>query len=81
MIAPAPEAAQVPRHGSGRPARPTGLCEASRREDATGHSSLGQEISIPHWALKKRARQLGLARTKELPGSERELVILSGMRG
>src|SRR5271157_1811045 len=29
------------------------------------------------WALKKRARELGLARTKELPWSEAELAILS----
>ena len=32
---------------------------------------------MPHWALKKRARELGLARTKELPWSEAELAILS----
>ena len=32
---------------------------------------------MPHWALKKRARDLGLARTKELPWSERELEILA----
>jgi hypothetical protein len=32
---------------------------------------------MPHWALKKRARELGLARTKELPWSERELEILA----
>jgi hypothetical protein len=32
---------------------------------------------MPHWALKKRARDLGLARTKEQPWSERELEILA----
>ena len=32
---------------------------------------------MPHWALKKRARELGLARTKELPWSETELEILA----
>jgi hypothetical protein len=32
---------------------------------------------MPHWALKKRARELGLARTKELPWNEAELAILS----
>jgi hypothetical protein len=32
---------------------------------------------MPHWALKKRARELGLARTKELPRSEPELAILA----
>ena len=32
---------------------------------------------MPDWALKKRARELGLARTKELPWSERELEILA----
>jgi hypothetical protein len=32
---------------------------------------------MPHWALKKRARELGLARTKEQPWSEPELAILA----
>ncbi|HEX8895193.1 MAG TPA: hypothetical protein VF783_17825 [Terriglobales bacterium] len=32
---------------------------------------------MPHWALKRRARALGLARTKELPWSEAELGILA----
>jgi hypothetical protein len=32
---------------------------------------------MPHWALTKRARELGLARTKELPWSEAELGILA----
>jgi hypothetical protein len=38
---------------------------------------LAKQVGIPHWALKKRARELGLARTKELPWSERELEILA----
>jgi hypothetical protein len=38
---------------------------------------LAKKVGIPHWALKKRARELGLARTKELPWSERELEILA----
>jgi hypothetical protein len=38
---------------------------------------LAKRLGMPHWALKKRARELGLARTKELPWSEPELAILS----
>ena len=38
---------------------------------------LSKRVGMPHWALKKRARELGLARTKELPWSERELEILA----
>src|SRR5271157_4680407 len=38
---------------------------------------LARKVGMPHWALKKRARELGLARTKELPWSERELEILA----
>ncbi len=38
---------------------------------------LAKRLGMPHWALKKRARELGLARTKELPWSEAELAILS----
>src|SRR5664279_307623 len=38
---------------------------------------LAKKIGMPHWALKKRARELGLARTKELPWNEAELAILS----
>src|SRR5664279_1893289 len=38
---------------------------------------LAKKIGMPHWALKKRARELGLARTKELPWSEAELGILA----
>src|SRR5271165_7072225 len=36
---------------------------------------LAKKVGMPHWALKKRARELGLARTKELPWSEPELEI------
>ena len=38
---------------------------------------LAKKIGVPHWALKKRARELGLARTKELLWSEAELGILA----
>src|SRR5271165_7318216 len=38
---------------------------------------LSKKVGLPHWALKKRARELGLARTKELPWSERELEFLA----
>ena len=38
---------------------------------------LAKKVGMPHWALKKRARELGLARTKELPWSEAELGILA----
>ena len=38
---------------------------------------LAKKVGMPHWALKKRARELGLARTKELPWSEPELEILA----
>src|SRR5208283_674945 len=39
---------------------------------------LAKKVGMPHWALKKRARELGLTRTKELPWGERELEILAG---
>ena len=42
-----------------------------------GIRMLAKKVGIPHWALKKRARELGLARTKELPWSEPELQILA----
>jgi hypothetical protein len=42
-----------------------------------GIRQLAEQVGIPHWALKKRARELGLARTKERPWSERELAILA----
>ena len=38
---------------------------------------LAKKVGMPHWALKKRARELGLARTKELPWTEAELGILA----
>jgi hypothetical protein len=38
---------------------------------------LAKEVGVPHWALQKRARELSLARTNELPWSERELEILA----
>jgi hypothetical protein len=38
---------------------------------------LAKKVGMPHWALKKRARELGLARTKELPWHEAELGILA----
>ena len=42
-----------------------------------GIRPLAKKVGMPHWALKKRARELGLARTKELPWSDRELGILA----
>jgi len=42
-----------------------------------GIRPLANKVGMSHWALKKRARELGLARTKELPWSEAELGILS----
>jgi hypothetical protein len=38
---------------------------------------LAKKVGMPHWALKKRARELGLARTKELVWSATELGILA----
>ena len=46
-------------------------------KNLTGIRLLSKKVGMPHWALKKRARELGLARTKELPWSERELEILA----
>src|SRR6266699_2026373 len=42
-----------------------------------GIRKLADQVGIPHWALKKRARELGLARTKEKPWGEPELAILA----
>jgi hypothetical protein len=42
-----------------------------------GIRQLAKKVGMPHWALKKRARELGLARTKELPWSEPELEVLA----
>jgi hypothetical protein len=41
-----------------------------------GIRMLAKKLGIPHWALRKRARKLGLARAKELPWSQPELEIL-----
>jgi len=51
----------------------------NHRDAKTGFGTrpLAKKVGIPHWALKKRARELGLARTKELPWSESQLAILS----
>jgi hypothetical protein len=38
---------------------------------------LARKVGIPHWTLKKRARELGLTRTKEKPWSEPELEVLA----
>lgn len=37
---------------------------------------LSQKIGFPRWAIKKRARILGMARTKEKPWSEAEIAYL-----
>jgi hypothetical protein len=42
-----------------------------------GIRPLAKKVGMPDWTLKKRARELGLARTKELPWREPELAILS----
>ena len=42
-----------------------------------GIRPLAKKLGMPHWALKKRARELGLARTKEQPWSEPELEVLA----
>jgi len=47
------------------------------RKTRFGTRRLAKKVGIPHWALKKRARELGLAQTKELPWSKPELAILS----
>jgi hypothetical protein len=51
----------------------------NHRDAKTGFGirPLAKKVGLPHWALKKRARELGLARTKELPWSEPELAILA----
>jgi hypothetical protein len=51
----------------------------NHRDAKTGFGirPLAKKVGIPHWALKKRARELGLARTKELPWNEPELAILA----
>ena len=42
---------------------------------------LAKKVGVPHWALKKRARELGLARTKELPGASLSCRYWRVMRG
>ena len=42
---------------------------------------LEMKVGIPHWALKKRALELGLARTKELPGASRNWRFCPAMPG
>ena len=37
---------------------------------------LSQKLGFPRWAVKKRAQELGLARTKEMPWSEKEVSYL-----
>ena len=51
----------------------------NRRDEKTRFNIriLAKKVGMPHWALKKRANELGLARTKELPWSETELGILA----
>ena len=48
-------------------------CTAKTR---SGIRLLAKKVDIPHWALKERARELGLARTKELRWTKAELAIL-----
>jgi hypothetical protein len=51
----------------------------NRRDAKTrpGIRLLANRVGMPHWELQKRARELGLTRTKELPWSEPELGILA----
>lgn len=42
-----------------------------------GIRQLAERVGIPHWAFKRRARELGLARSKEKRWSEAELAILA----
>jgi hypothetical protein len=51
----------------------------NHRDAKTGFGirPLAKKVGMPHWTLKKRARELGLARTKELPWSETELALLA----
>ena len=50
----------------------------NHRDAKTGFGirPLAKKVGISHWALKKRARELGLARTREQPWREPELAIL-----
>jgi hypothetical protein len=51
----------------------------NHRDEKTrfGIRPLAKKVGMQHWALKKRARELGLARTKDLPWRERELEVLA----
>ena len=71
------EPTQIHLHRPDRSAHPRNLSQPPRREERPGIRLLAKKVGMPHWALKKRARELGLARTKELPWSERELEILA----
>jgi hypothetical protein len=51
--------------------------ERSNGRALPGLKLLAKKLGLPDWALKKRARELGLARTKEKPWSEPELAILA----
>lgn len=51
--------------------------ERGKSRALPGLKLLAKKLGLPHWALKKRARQLGLVRTKEKPWSEPELEILA----
>lgn len=58
------------------------LIRAAYLERGTGRALIGlkplaRKLGMPHWAPKKRARELGLARTKEKPWSEPEMEILA----
>lgn len=54
-------------------------CYLSRRhsKQLPGIRLLAKKVGIAHWALKRRACELGLARTKERLWSETELQILA----
>ena len=51
--------------------------DAPGAKSRPGIRLLAKKVGMPHWALKKRARELGLARTKEQPWNEPELEILA----
>ncbi len=72
---PAPPEMRV--HCTNRPAYPGNLFQPSEFQGTSRYSPLAEQVGIPHWALKKRARELGLGRAKEKPWSEPELAILA----
>jgi len=51
--------------------------QPSGRHGRPGLKTYARQIGWPHWAAKKRARALGIARTKETSWTERELTLLS----